>query len=328
MTRVSENQISGLLLNQIASSRQQVARYSGEVSSGLKVTDPGDSRFAGTISEFREQLTRIDGFQSRIKTVQGALSVQDSVLDQANQAIVRGKELATQGANETLSSTQRAQMAVEVFQLRDHLVNLANTTYQGKYIYGGTDTDTPPYSASTYTNFTSTAASQRYTYNNNAGAANTRTVDVTDDLSMAVGTPGNGVFDNAIQSLERLGRALEGFETLPAVGAPDGTGVAYVFPTDRTAQTDAIRAALDQLETARSGDVLPETINVAGRMNRLQSAARVLDDTKTSAQEVLSRLQDADVTEAATGLQQAQTALEASLTVTARILKLSILDYI
>ena len=63
-------------------------------------------------------------------------------------------------------------------------------------------------------------------------------------------------------------------------------------------------------------------------MRRLQTAESLLTLTKTSAQEVLSRIQNADETESVASLSQAQTALQASYSVTAKVLRLTIMDYL
>ena len=63
-------------------------------------------------------------------------------------------------------------------------------------------------------------------------------------------------------------------------------------------------------------------------MRRLQTAESLLTLTKTSAQEVLSRIQNADETESVASLAQAQTALQASYSVTAKVLRLTIMDYL
>jgi flagellin-like hook-associated protein FlgL len=104
--------------------------------------------------------------------------------------------------------------------------------------------------------------------------------------------------------------------------------VAYTFPADYAAQTQEIRDSITLLTQARDQDILPERVSLGGRLRRLETAESLLSLTKVSADEVLSRIQNVDETEAAASLAEAQNALESSYTVTARVLRLSILDYI
>jgi flagellar hook-associated protein 3 FlgL len=333
MTRISENQVARALLADIADNRGRVNRFSREVSTGLKAIDPGDSKFAGTIAQYRETLDRIAGHKQRVETVKATLAFQDNVLTQVNDILVRGRELATQAANETVGPEVRSQMSREVFELRDHLVTLANSKNQGKYVFAGTDDDDAPYGQAAYALPLTGDAGERWIYddttvNADLGNADSRSVNVTDDLSIVVSKPGSSIFSNGIYALERLGRALAGYETLPASGQPDGTGAAYSLPTDTGRQTAAIQDAITLLTNAREQDVIPERVGVGASLRRLDTASSLLDLTETDAKEALAKLQEADIAESGSNLQQAQTALEVSYTITSRLLNLSILDYL
>lgn len=328
MTRIAENTIVRSLLLAVQQNRQQIDKFGKEVSSGLKVSDPGDSTFSGSISQLGGTLERLDGFTRSVANATGVLTFQDDVLSQATELMVRAKEIATQGANETNSPTERRALAEELMQIRDQMVSLANSKYLGNYVFHGNATDTPPYSAAAYTEGGSASTQQRYVYGNVTGSDESRTVEISDGLEMQINTPGNQIFDGAIQALERLGRSLQGYSTTPASGAPDGGGVAYVMPADFTTQTEDIRAALGLLDTARESDLGPERVNLGGRLKRLEAAKSLIGLNTDSTKSTLSQLRDADVVDSATNLQMAETALQASLTVTMRTLDLSILKYI
>lgn len=328
MTRISENQLTSTLLQGIVSARAQVNLYGEQISSGVKVKNPGDSNIGGTIVQVQESLQKIEGYRQRAVNAQSILQTQDGVLGSANEVLGRAMELAAQGANETLGTEQRLQMSKEVFQLRDQLVSLANTTYQGKYLYGGAVDNTAPFTAAAYASATSAEAGQRWVYTSADGGNLTKSVQITDDHSVAINSSGGNVFSGAIIALERLGRSLEGYRTSPASGAPDGTGTAYTLPTDRAEQTADIKASLDLLSSARTQGILPERVSVASRLQRLETTVSVLDLSKSSAEEALSNMQGTDMAEAATQLSQAQTALQAALTVSTRLMRQSIMDYL
>jgi flagellar hook-associated protein 3 FlgL len=330
MTRISQNQLVSVVLQGISAGREAVAKYGQEVSTGLKVTNPGDSNLAGSISGFRESLNKIEGYGGRISSVKTFLTTQDDILKQAEELMIRAKEIATQAANSIHDNVTRSHQSAEVWEIRDHLVSLANSTYQGRYIYDGTADATPPFSATTYTNPATGDAHDRYIYNTGNGSQNVNTVKVTDDLTITVNTPGDDVFSNAIGALERLGRALDGYATNPApsVGLPDGTGNAWVFPTDLNLQTTAITQTIDLLDSAREDDILIERVELGGKLRRLETAESLLELTKVNSEELLDKLQNADSVESISNLQLADTALKASYSVTSRMLTLSILDYI
>jgi len=328
MTRISENQFTRLLVSQTVNNKAQVNKYSEQVSTGIKAALPGDPVDSGVIARYKQQLDRIDGYNTAIGRVKGIVQFQDDALSQMDELLIRAKEVAQQGANEALSPSARAYLAEEVFQIRDQVVGLANSSYQGRYVYGGADDDDPPFDAGIYNDPITGPASIKYEFDGEIGTSQERSVNLTDDIVISINTPGNKVFGTSIEALERLGRSLSGYATTPASGAPDGGGVPYTFPTDYKTQTADIKKCIDLFNTARDQDILPERTKLGGKMRRLETAEALLSLSKTSAQEVLSRIQNADETESVANLTQAQTALQASYSVTAKVLKMTIMDYI
>ncbi len=328
MTRISENRTQRTLVTNTLLNKERLDKYSREVSSGLKVALPGDSSDSGTVSRYQQTLQKIDSYTTTVAQTKSILQFQDTIMEQMNELIIRAKEVATQGANETLSVSARAHLAEEIYQIRDHVASLANSTYQGRYIFGGSDDDDPPYDSTTYSEPATGTAATRYVFDAELGTAVTKVVDLTENLSINLNTPANRLFGTTLEAMERLGRALGGYATLPATGSPDGTGAAYTMPTDYPAQTAAIKNSIDLLNRARENEIIPERVSLGGRLRRIETAESLLGLTRNSAEDVLGRIQNIDETESAANLARAQSALEASYTVTAKVLRMSILDYI
>lgn len=328
MTRVSENQSARQLVATALANKKRLGDLSNELTSGLKVNTPSDSPDAGSISRYKQQIAKSDSYLNTIAQAKSFLEFQDNVMSQANEILIRARELAQQGANETLSGTSRDQIAQEVYQLRDQFANLANSDYQGRFVYSGSEDNTPPYNQTTYTEPASGSANVKYNFDDQPGKQVSKTVQITDQLSVNLNTPADKLFGTSLEALERLARALGGYKTLPASGTPDGSGTAYIQPDELHQQTADIKACIDQLNTVRDHQIIPERVTLGGRLKRLETGAALLDLTKNTAKEVLSKLQDADETEVAANLQQAQTALQASYSVTAKVLRLTILDYV
>ena len=326
MTRVTESTMARAVLTSILNNKEDVAKYGEEVSTGIKVTYPGDSNMSGTISSYQETLRRVEGYNQRITTAQSFLNYQDEILAETGQVLVRAKEIATQGANEVHSPQSRPLLAEEVFQLRDHLVSLANSVYQGKYVYGGAADDQAPFglSGTPYTVPASGPASEMYIFGTAPGITTTRSVNITDNLAVTVNTPGDQVFADAIRALEHLGRALSGYTT----NTPPTPDTAYTLPDQLNQQTQDVASCIDEVQDVMTNDINTERASVAGRLRRLDTAVSVLNTTKSEGQTMISHLQDADISESASALSLAQTALQASYTVTSRVINLTILDFL
>ena len=331
--RVTNSRTTEVLIQQIFERRSSLETIRQQISSGIEVNvasdDPGK---AGTILNLQSLLTRIDRHQDRISYATGFLEQQESTLDSADSIMVRVQEIATQGANESLSAENRKLLADEVFQLRDQMVALANTTYQGRYIYGGAADSTAPFTLGTsYTVPGTTSAADRWVYNaaGNTGATQTRSVQVSDDVNsqVRVNTAGS-LFTPSITALEQLGRSLAGYRTTTAGGVTTGAGTAYTQPADYKEQTNDIDRALDALKLARTNDIVVERSSVGARLARLDSVSTTLDSLKSSSEATRGDLQDADIFEASSNFANLQTSLQALLASSAQINNLSLLNYL
>ena len=328
MTRVAFSQLTRNIVNDVFGNYADVQKYSQQLSSGYKAVNPGDSSQSGTIQQFRAALIRLDGYTDRTVSVKSSLEYQDDIINQGLDLLGRAKELAAQAANEAVSANQRATISREVWQIRDQLVSLANSKHQGNFLWSGVNTASQPFNAATYTNSGSTEGSQRYVYAATPGSSTLQNVQIADGVSIVANTPGDDVWAATIGAVEHLGRALEGFTTTQTAGLPDGGGVAYNLPTDYPLQTLDIASAITEIDNARNSNLLTERVSLGARLAKIDTAATMIEATKKSANVALDNLQNADTATAATGLQQAQYALQASLQVTSKVLNLSVLDYL
>lgn len=338
-TRITQLSRLNSFISQMAQTRSDVDTAQKQVSSGIKVANASDNPGqAGVIAQFQSTTKRIEHQQTRIENATSLLDVQESVLSEGDSLLVRAKELATQAANGSVSPAVRAQMSAEIFGIRDALVGLGNTQYQGKYIYGGLDDDDPPFDKATpapgYTVPGATnpndAAAQRYIFDAESGTSSSRDVSIGDGQSVQVITPGSQVWTNAIAAVERLGRAVSGYRTTPEdlSGLPTGGGVAFNLPAETDAQTSDILESIDLLDTARTVDIGEEHSSVGNRMNRLSQAKDLLDVIKLDTDKARSSIQDVDVFEAASRLTNLQFNLQALLSTGSQINRLSLLDYL
>ena len=333
--KITTLQATNRFIDQMFQQRAQIQTAQDEVSSGIKIAKPSDDPArSATISTLQNTLSRIARHSQRIDYGVGMLEHQEATLNSANDIIIRIKEIGTQAANETVSSQTRAQMAEEVWRLRDQLVALGNTKYQGSYIYGAADDGVPVFDLHDATTIpigqsvpATGDASTRYQWHSGTGALTTRMVQITDDQQVRVNSSGDQIFSRAIGAAEILGRALQGYRTGNVGGVPDGTGNAMVFPQDYHDQTSEIIVNIDRIDTARN-DIIVELNNVGSRLAQLDQAKNILGSIKENTEKVRSSFQDADIFDAASRLQNLQTGLQGLLASGSQINNLSLLNFI
>jgi flagellar hook-associated protein 3 FlgL len=143
--RVNPNPMPDLqaALNQTKLATQQA---STAIASGRSVNVPSDNPTAAALLvENNDQATFNAGYLQSLNAVQGQLSTADSTLSSVVAALQRAISLGVEGGNGTLSDGDRAAIANELQGIQSQLVSLGNTSYQGRFVFAGTATDTPPY---------------------------------------------------------------------------------------------------------------------------------------------------------------------------------------
>src|SRR5437899_1361538 len=150
----------------------------------------------------KAQSSQADTFLRSITSLNGLLQTADSTLNSVVTALQRAISLGVEGANGTLSDSDRADVASELAGIKHQLQSLANTPYQGEFIFSGTSTVQP---------FVADATSASgVTYNGNAG---TNKVEVGQNYSLQVNQPGSQLFTspsgNVFQSISDLINALQ-----------------------------------------------------------------------------------------------------------------------
>ncbi|HQH26015.1 MAG TPA: flagellar hook-associated protein FlgL [Oligoflexia bacterium] len=342
--RIADTQVTSSFIGQMMETKIALENKRKEISTGYKVIDASDDPGrAGTLSALQHTIQRIDRHSQRITFATTLLSTQENLVSNANDILIRAKELAVQAANGTLSTEARAQIGDEIFELRDTLAGLANTKHQGMYLYGGLDDDDPPFDLNQtapffYTNppdaapAPNPAEKTHWVFDDPAvelGQTDTRSVAISDTESVRIISRGDEVFQGAINALEILGRSLKGYRTgVDVNGDPDGTGDAYTFPDEYALQTSDIQAAIDSLESVRTDDIQAELSSIGSRVNRLEQTQQILEKLKIGTEDARSAIQDTDLFAAASEFSNLQTSLQALLAAGTRINSLTLLDYL
>ncbi len=269
-----------------------------QVSSGKRVNVPSDDPLAAAqMVGNQDQSNRADQYLQNIDTLTNQLQTADSALGSAVQAVTQAITLGVQGATGTLSDANRLQIVQNLQSIQSQLVQLANTSVGGNYLFGGTATTQAPYTLDP-------TSPSGVTYNGNSG---TNTVQIADGLNLQTNLPGNQLFQNSagdvFGSLQHLITALQSGNT-----------------TDAGTATNDLRTAFNSLTGER--------IFYGTAVNQLNSTQTFLQQEQVTLKSQANNLVGADLTQAATDLTLATTAHDAALAAAAKILPTSLLDYL
>lgn len=340
------------MLSYIRSSQSRYYELMEEASSGKKVTDPSDDPAAAKgILNTNTKLSQLDGYLNNMSIAQTELDTLDSNLTSLTDLIQQANDLATQSANGTYSKTDLANTKNQVDGILDSVLDIANTEYNGKYIFSGTATKTPTYAESA-------DGSINYQGTDTSSDAYKRYVTISDGVNVAINAPGDNVFGSytvtgtatktaAEVASEGLTEGIttstngnlttvetrtlndDGTMTVTSAEATGVIGTLKVLSQalgygDNTAVGKTLEGFNSSVDT-----VLANQTKFASVTNRFEMTENSINTTVTNLKSYRSELQDADLAEVATQLAAQETALQATYSITSSMLAgPSLLDYL
>ncbi len=269
-----------------------------ELSTGKRVNVPSDDPLAAAqMVANQDQSARTDQYLQNVDTLTSQLQTADTALSSVVQALTQAISLGVQGSTGTLSDANRQQIAQNLIGIQAQLVQLANTSVGGSYLFAGTATTNPPFALDS-------SSPSGVIYSGNNG---TNTVSVADGLNVQTNLPGSQLFQN---SNGNVFGALQSMITALQNG-----------------NSAAVATATNQLRNAFNS-VTGQRIFYGNAVNQLNSTQTFLQQEQVNLKSQANTLIGADLTKAATDLTRAQTAHDAALAAAAKILPTSLLDYL
>ncbi len=293
--RVNPN-IYGMILSGLQTNAQQQDQALQQISSGQKLNSLSDDpSAAATLVNLRMESSSDTQYSKNITSLTGSLQVADSALSSVVEALTSAQSLGVEGANGTVNAQNRLAIAQQVQGIQQEMLGLANTSYNGQYLFSGTATTTQPYVADTN-------AASGVTYNGNS---NTNSVEISEGQAMPINLPGSQLFSNAttnvFQSLQDLYTAL------------NNNG-------DISSATTEVQNALNYVSTQQTF--------YGNSLSRLNSAQTFLTQEQTQLTESESTTLDVDMATAVTNLSQTETTRQALLGAGGKISQTNLFDYL
>jgi flagellar hook-associated protein 3 FlgL len=271
-------------LDQAQTSEQQLL---SELSSGVSINSLSQNPVgAGENVLLLNQIQQDDSFTQSANQVTGQLQVADSALGSVVTELTSAISLATSANNGTMNSSDVKSIATQISGILDEVQSLANTSYQGQYIFSGSQTSTSPFTTSTGTSPAVTS------YN---GDENVNYLESPNGQKIQLNVPGNQIF---------LGSGSNS-----VFGALNSLVADYASGTVNTAQavtdTGALSTALNYVSQQR--------VTIDNSITQTTAASDAVTNVQTQLTTAQTNLMQADIPTISTQLSLAetqQTALE------------------
>ena len=272
-------------LNRLSSSQEKL-------STGRNINRPSDSP-TGTndAMRLRAGLTANAQYTRNAQDGQSWLDEADSTLTSMLDQVRRARDLVVQAASTgTGGPDARAAIATELTQIRQSLLDDANTQHLGRPLFGGTTSGSKAYDASgTY-----------------LGDTNAVTRTVGEGVTVAVNVTGPAAFSTSTNDLFAvLSDVIDQIRTDPAAASGGLSRIDDVQGAMRTAHAE-----------------------IGTRMNRVEAATSSLSAAALSGSKSLSDVENVDVAAAIVDLQMQEVAYQSALGATSRVLQPTLLDFL
>ena len=278
-----------------------------QLAQGKQIINASDApNQAATIQRLKSILNKQDSYKSSLDTIKARLQGEDTTLQSVNDLLVRAKEVAVQGANDTLSAADRKALGTEMQALRDQLLSLANTKdSNGNFLFSGSRVKQPA--------FVETAnGSPVY-----MGDQTHMNVRVGEQRSIPINRTGTDAF-------------------VPVARADDKghvTGVGFFESLDNlisglnNSNGNDIRRGAGEMDNLQQGVSLAQA-QIGTNLNVVDQQTAVLEDTTLNLKTTLSSIEDLDYASAITKMNQQMMSLEAAQSSFAKVSQLNLFNYI
>jgi len=284
------------LLAALNLTRQSTQHALLQLASGRRVNQPSDDPAASAILvDNHDQFTFTNRYVQTLSSIQAQFQTADSAISSVVSSITQALALGVQAANSPLSDADRAAIATQLTGIRDQLVSLADTSFEGTPLFAGTNTTSPPYVLDS-----TVPSGVRYDGNDNVNH-----VQIGDGYTIASSKPGSQLFTavghDVFQSLTGLIEAVQ-----------SNTGIAPAITT--------LRDSFDYISTQR--------VFFGNTLNQAEAQTTNLGNTKLQLSQQENTLASADIEAAASRLVNSQASTNATLAAIGKISQLSLFDFL
>lgn len=278
-----------------------------QLAQGKQIINVSDSpNQAATIQRLKSVLSKQDSYQNSLNTIKARLQGEDTTLKSVTDLLVRAKEIAVQGANDTLSFSDRKSLGTELQALRDQLLSLANTRdSNGNYLFSGSRVKQPAFVETA--NGSPVYMGDQTHMNVRVGEQHSIPINRTGtDAFVTIARTDNQGQVNGVGFFESLDNLISGL---------------------KTSNGNDIRRGAGEMDNLQQGVSLAQA-QIGTNLNVVDQQTSVLEDTTLNLKTTLSSIEDLDYASAITKMNQQMLSLEAAQSSFAKVSQLNLFNYL
>jgi len=305
--QISTNLMFDRAIAQMGITQDRISKTQTQLSTTKQINKPSDAPDqAATVTRLKSAIDRQNSYVATINSVKDKLSQQETATNNATDVLTRLKELTVQAANDTYSAVDRKSIDLEVRQLRDQLLSLANTQdVNGNFIFSGSRMGKQAFA---------TDENGKLVYQGDQTVSST---GVGDQSAVDINRSGTNPFDKIVRVDASNKKIAVGFfqviDDLSAALQANDSG--------------SIKRAVGEVGTMQQG-LSDNLASIGAATNKIDNQASLAEENVLRMKSTLSQVEDTDYTEAITKMNKDMLALQAAQSSFAKISQLNLFDYI
>ena len=295
--RIASNSMSSLLISQLQTLTSQQATLQSQISTGQSITNPSDNPNSyGSVLNIESQKQQLTQYANNNTQATNISTAASAALTSLQTLSSQATSLAN-GMNGTINATGFSANVNTLNQMIASGLQTLNSQYNGSNMFGGTQTSTPPFTAS----YDASGNVTGVTYNGTASAA---------AIPVANGTTVTPTTDGVTN--QQMADFMNNLVTLrDACSNQDLSAATAVMPALQTSEDNVIQAV--------------------GTVGAAQTTLQALATQNATQFEGLnsadSSLTSTNIAQTVVQLTQAQTSYQAALASSSKIMNMSLLNY-
>lgn len=344
--RVADKMNYNQSMKSISKNRNDLLVYQNQAATQKRVNKPSDDPIgAARILETRTDLAGFKQYKRSLLSAKEFVEYSETSLSQMTDLLIRAKELAIHQANDAANGPEtRKIVAMEIDQIYEQAVNIANRRFGDRYLFAGYKTEQAPFDMT----------GQYF------GDDSEIEVQVEDDSFVTMNIPGSVVF---------LGKKLHQEVATPQeLPPPEQEGEAASMEMREPASVESSLASRQTLTNTKDGHWGPKSVNIfetlkdlsvglkandkrvvqnsldyldnsleqinlaraelGSRISSLTTGLETLQKLEVDKKAVQSEIEDVDMYDLVNNLNRTQIQLEASLATSGKLMQSSLLDFL
>lgn len=321
--RITNGMMLSTMMRNMGRNLSRMDRLEQNLATGKKFLAPSDDPIGVSRSlRLNTEVANMDQYKRNAEDALSWMGTTETAVANLGTIMQRAKELTIQAATETNSIHEREAIAEEIGQLKEQIIQISNTTYAGSYIFSGFKTNRPLLDSKGdyYLKLDPGEVDQTLKTNEimeyNVGVSERIAVNFLPQRIF--GNMTGGTLDGAVNASTNV----------KTTDTPQLIAVFDQLVDDLKAdKTVEINKAISRLNT-HFNNINAVRAEIGVKTNRIDLTLNRIEDDTLNLKGLLSKNEDADMSEVIMNLKMQENVYKASLSGGARIIQPSLMDFL